>query len=612
MNRMILKKTTAALLALCLMFTAMGVWFDKACAVASDEENPDNAYTEKEAPVFREALTDETATLRFYEDQPNVPYMGISAYYTMMVPDAKMTVENHGDGTYALANETGSAVADVNAETLSSDNISNFTNLMVQMQEGMPNVYLDGAPYLRFQEVSPQPEKNKVTFAFADYGIDLRGDEADVYFPLATLSDMFADMAYHYSSYNGVNVYINSDNFMPAADKRDEHYYDSIAVSQRPADAALFTYHELCFAIDHFYGCPGIGYLDRKADLQTVGLDRALENLGEVGTFTRELLCSTDMADYLTGLYRIGMLMGDDAGHTNIVPEVAFEDQNPALVEEVEARNDVSRKGMTYFGDMMELEDFEQDSGAGEDVEAMEEYRNKLYGEDNTYYAVGDTAVCVLNSFNWIDFEGWKAYYAGGELPGRDTFAIVVDAMNRAQSDPAIRHFVLDLTENGGGSSDALMAIMSLWLNRSELTTQNALGGQMLTTTYEVDRDINGIIEAADADVHYDLDYAVLTSRNSFSCANYCAKVMKENGIPIFGHRTAGGSCCILKFSSADGFLFSMSFALQRLVDPEGNVVEGVEPDFVLSPIAEDGTVDYSEMYDFEKIGDMMEAWYGD
>ena len=53
-----------------------------------------------------------------------------------------------------------------------------------------------------------------------------------------------------------------------------------------------------------------------------------------------------------------------------------------------------------------------------------------------------------------------------------------------------------------------------------------------------------------------------------------------------------------------------MSSAQQRLIDPDGKVAEGVDPDFVLSPIAEDGSVDYSEMYDFVKIGDRMEAWY--
>ena len=169
---------------------------------------------------------------------------------------------------------------------------------------------------------------------------------------------------------------------------------------------------------------------------------------------------------------------------------------------------------------------------------------------------------------------------------------------------------MLDLTENRGGSSDVLMGIMGLWLNKSEYTVKNAVEGQKRTIRYAVDRDLNGTFDAKDADVSYNMDYAVLTSLKSFSCANFCAELMKENNIPVFGHRTAGGSCSIQKFASADGFLFNMSSALERLVDSDGSVVEGVEPDFVLSPIAEDGTVDYSEMYDFEKIGDMMEKWH--
>ena len=133
---------------------------------------------------------------------------------------------------------------------------------------------------------------------------------------------------------------------------------------------------------------------------------------------------------------------------------------------------------MTYYGDMMELEDFEQEPGPGEDAEAMEEFREKLYGE-NTYYKAGDTAACMLNSFNWIDYEGWEDYYAGGELPKQDTLAIVVEAIKKAQADPDIRHFVLDLTGNGGGSSDPLVGIMSLWLNISEMTTENVLEGRI-------------------------------------------------------------------------------------------------------------------------------------
>lgn len=51
---------------------------------------------------------------------------------------------------------------------------------------------------------APKP----VDFLFGEkYGIDLRADGGQVYFPLGTLSDMFANMDYLYSRYNGINIY---------------------------------------------------------------------------------------------------------------------------------------------------------------------------------------------------------------------------------------------------------------------------------------------------------------------------------------------------------------------------------------------------------------------
>lgn len=72
-------------------------------------------------------------------------------------------------------------------------------------------------------------------------------------------------------------------------------------------------------------------------------------------------------------------------GHTNIFPGTEFEELNPELAEELEARSDEAWKGMTYFGNIMELEDLEPEPGPGEDPEAMEEIRERLYGLDNTY-----------------------------------------------------------------------------------------------------------------------------------------------------------------------------------------------------------------------------------
>ena len=63
-----------------------------------------------------------------------------------------------------------------------------------------PFIQVVGAEYSN----APKP----VDFLFGEkYGIDLIADGGQVYFPLGTLSDMFANMDYLYSSYNGINIY---------------------------------------------------------------------------------------------------------------------------------------------------------------------------------------------------------------------------------------------------------------------------------------------------------------------------------------------------------------------------------------------------------------------
>ena len=591
----------------CILAAALSVLAFAGCGNTYKSEDP--AYTVKETPVFRKELTDEKVQLRFYEDQPNVPYMGIAAYYGMMLPGSKMKVEYQRGGSFLLTSKLGSAVADLKKETLTSDNIADFTNLMTQVQKDMPNVYLDGAPYVRFEEASYEPETSPVTFAFADYGIDLRGDGKDVYFPLATLSDMFADLSYHYSSYNGVNIYVNADKDMPTAPERDEHYYEGILQMQRPADLAEFSYRETCFAIDHFYGYTGLGFLEREENLQNVGLDGALEDLGEAGTLTKKLLKSEDMAEYLVGRQHLQNLVSD--GENTLLwitpPEGS---QYAEILEKYSNMQDLTKDGMKYYEPFTELGNL-WERETNENAQAMAERRNALYGEGATYYTEGDTAVCILNSFSDVDYEGWRAYFAGeGGLPLNDSFGVVVDAMNKANADPNICKFVLDISSNAGGSNDVLMGILGLWLGESEVTCDNVREGQTRTVRYEVDRNLDGRMDEADKAVKYNLQFADLTSGSTFACANNCASILEDHGILVLGHRTAGGSCAVVKYATPEGFLVQMSSDLCRFVNEEGEAPEGVEPNIELSPIAEDGSVDSTEMYDYTRISELMDVWY--
>ena len=50
---------------------------------------------------------------------------------------------------------------------------------------------------------------------------------------------------------------------------------------------------------DYLYGYPGRGILYEDVELEKVGLDRALEDFGPIGTRTKELLLSTDWDGYV-------------------------------------------------------------------------------------------------------------------------------------------------------------------------------------------------------------------------------------------------------------------------------------------------------------------------
>ena len=89
--------------------------------------------------------------------------------------------------------------------------------------------------------------------------------------------------------------------------------------------------------------------------------------------------------------------------------------------------------------------------------------RKELLGEGH-YFTKGDTAMYSMNGFV-ADKAPWYEYYAkGGSFDDYDetVFMGLVSAMNKAQADPEIKNFVIDLSTNGGGSADVLMALYSL------------------------------------------------------------------------------------------------------------------------------------------------------
>ena len=616
-NRTLLIPTLAAL----AILASCGPKTVSTRRTVADDQPDGGAYTEKTVPVVTKVAPDGQVTLRFYNDLPDVAYISAADFQSIVLPGSTMVVTHTGVGEYTLDNAGAKAVVNVNKDVFVSSDFNEFTNMMGLLQPGMANVYYDGMPFVRYKSIKNFPSTATVTLDFAKYGIDIHADgKGAVYFPFATLADIYSDLFYHHAGFNGEKVVANTSvNEVSLA--RIDPDYNKVLLSKktRSKSMAEFAYKELCFAMDHFYGHPGRVALDES--LKTKGMDRTLEEDLAAGPVIKKLLKSTDLAEYFVGMSGLNALYYD--GHTSMDISSAmgrdrskYEDlasEVRGLQEKHKEVMEAIQKGRASMG------------GRYQEVMAVRQQRPECYGTQDTYIKRGNTAVCVFNSFNTRAEDAWNAYYAGkGPKPNiddnkGDSMVIFLDALNKAEADPEVENFIVDITANGGGSADIVMAMTSLIMNKSYLSYDNPLTGQRSIVDYEVDRNFNGVFDKKDKDVKYNLNFAVLTSDVSFSCGNLFPSMLKDACIPVIGETSGGGSCAIQAMCTADGFCFQISSFRSRLNTLAGvNIDSGITPDI---PIANDNMVEitgpndtkmtvknYKGFYDIEKVGQLVKA----
>ena len=572
-----------------------------------EPQTAENNYVERLVPVVDpNGEAQGTVMLRFYDDMPSVAYINVSLFQAMMYPGTTIQTQALGESRFLLTSPCGTAVVDTDKDTFDSDDYEAFTNMMGMVQPGMPNVGLDGLPLVRWKSMEATPQNVHLTLDYGKYGIDIRTDDSNVYFPLATIADLYTDIYMHIADYNGQQVMVapkgaeELDNGYPAS------FIAPILKETRTKDMATFAYNNLCFTLTNLFGYPGRTLLEKKG-LKEKGLDQALKDYGQAGTMTRELLLSTNMYDYIAGTNTLACLL-NDGGHTDTdINHISKMDSSTDFYKTM--KSTVKAKLEEFYGYCPEYAavkkvDDDYDTTHSKLIEA----RIAKIGRGVTYYKEGNTAYCLFNVFD-CDFAAWRKFYKGeGPKPTvenhpNDWLAVLLDGLEQAAKDPEVKNFVLDLSTNGGGSEDIVMVITSLMCNKAEAYNENSLLGQKQKIYYEVDRNLDGKFDEKDAEVKYNLRFALLVSPCSFSCGNMLPALMKDFGIPLIGQRTGGGSCAVLYNPSADGFGYRYSTHRSRLMNQKGeNVDPGVEPDLKLeSP---------EEFFDFQKITAFIEKFY--
>ena len=572
--------------------------------------NPDvpvmKDYVERIVPVVDPANKPQgTVTLRFYNDMPSVAYVSISNFQRIMYPGTTVDVVKTAPNQYALTSPCGTATVDTQRDIFESDDYEAFTNMMGMVQPGMPNTMYDALPILRWKSLEATPKNVHVSLDYGRYGIDLRADDGGVYFPFATIADLYTDGFMHLADFNGETVMVAPNGSYSLENGYPEFIITPILKETRTADMADYAYRNLCFTLTNFFGYPGRTLLENKG-LKEKGLDQALQDYGEAGQMARELLRSQNMYEFITGTTTLGCLL-DDGGHTYTdVTVISDLSGNPAFKTSLVdyAGPKVAEFG-TYCPEYDLVNDVKQHRRDIRDD--LNKKRQEILG-GNAYYKVGSTAYCWFDSF-LCDDSGWRKYYKGeGPKPTlkdypNDWLVILVDALEKAEADPEVKNFVLDISTNGGGSTDIVLFITSMFCNKNDMYYENSLTGQRMKSSYDVDRNLDGKFDEKDAEVKFNLNFALLVSPFSFSCGNLLPALLKDYGIPLIGKQTGGGSCCVLYSPSADGFGYRYSSHRSRLTNTKGeDIDDGITPTFPL-----ESTDDF---FDIPKLTQLVESYY--
>jgi hypothetical protein len=554
-----------------------------------------------------------TVALRYYDDMPHVAYIAIADFQDMLVPNKSIKVNKTAASQYQLVTSKGeTATVNTAEESMTFDDYMSFVSLNVVNATGI--VEADELSYVREKPATYTPATASVTFNMKKYGINLRGDGQMVYVPLITLSDMYSDLDDKHVFFNGEKIILTDFETTPI--KMDEAFFmKPYEATERPADLAAYSYGELCFAIDHFYGRPGRNAIDNIIEEQ--GLDQTLsEN-------HRKLLKSTNMNEYSFGLEYLATLLYDGS-HTTISPigiSVVIGITDPNKLGEFVA------KFVTPFTKDYAIEaaaiiaNIQRNDGSEFAVKA----RQKLLNTD-TYVKIGNTMYCIFDNFGPIDSKGWTAYYKGtGPLPTynpefKGDICGIVEALDKAAADPEVKNFVLDLTCNNGGELGVLQAITALLAGKTAASWDNVLTKQRVVFDMLVDSNFDLVFDDNDMKPRYpQLNVAIMTSHYAYSCGNLLPSQMKDFGYLIIGEKSGGGTCSIQRMCTAEGFCYQLSSARARLVNKDGeNIDGGIEPHIALEVKQATGKdddgdevkySDFSAFYD-PSVGDQIVNWY--
>ena len=428
-----------------------------------------------------------------------------------------------------------------------------------------------------------------VRLDFSKYSIDLHDDGSNVYFPFATLADIYSDCNMHNAAYHDDLVVVSTElDFYSINTIAPEYAAKPYQRAEVTADMAKFRYQELCFVFDNLFGYPGRSIMEQNG-MAEKGFDATLDVV-QNGKVVKKLLQSTNNMDFAWG--RMAMqYMIYDGGHTNFwAMEALPEDIEGDYVDRLMTAADNYPEAFAMYQEWVKVSNVRSETQTQLSGMREQAYGDVLYKANSTK----TTGVIIIDSFMDMDEAAWNKYYASQKTDAdwqelmksyqKDAFIGFLHGLQQAKAD-GVKNLVLDITLNDGGSCDLVgTEVALLRKNRTvQFWSQDALEGLNKIATYYVDSNFDGVFdEKDDTNPKFDcsgMNIGVLSSKVAFSCGNQFPTLMKDYGFPIMGERSGGGACCIQVMQTADGQNFTISSYRDRSTDKNFvNNDTGIEP----------------------------------
>ncbi len=245
------KKLVAAAILGSSMLIPMASYAAPAETTSLSEGEPSYTWKNVTYHFFDKDKVD-TMNVVFRDDLESVPYID-AADYLSMIKTVPFTEEKK-DGEIVVSGKAGSFTVDAEKDTMTFENYYLLTSDTYDYVK--PGSALD-VNYAR-EKKQEVIKDSAVTIDFSKYNIDIMEIDDKVYFPLPTISDLFAS-GYNAAEYMDGDIYFVGTMEAQYSGSTQESYVDRTTLyntEERDASLAEYTYNELCFVFDVIYGKP--------------------------------------------------------------------------------------------------------------------------------------------------------------------------------------------------------------------------------------------------------------------------------------------------------------------------------------------------------------------